>query len=63
LTVRTPPTGLTLVGCMDPASTLLRDRFAEIADEYKNRPWPPDESVDEIENSREAVASALQFLR
>lgn len=40
VTIATPPTGLTVVSSLDPASTLLRERFQVIIDAFSPLPYP-----------------------
>lgn len=63
-TVLTPPSGLVIVRKLDPSSTALRDRFAEIEAEllplpYEHEPgaWPAELSV--VPNTAEGLSEAL----
>ncbi len=64
-TVRTPPSGLTVLSGLDPNSTVLRDRYDELVARYGDLPFeadrPPPGEV--VENDWSVIAGALERLR
>ena len=61
-TVRTPPSGLTFVTGLNPSSTVLRDRHAELVDRFGTVPFEKAADVPGpvIENDWELIADRLR---
>lgn len=60
VTIATPPTGLTVLTRLDPASTLLRERFQAIIDAFSPLPYPP--TPDPLLALRDNTPDALDHI-